>query len=70
MANMGEEAGSWIKILPRLSDSAGAESLFREAIALTPEKRRELIEDFVWALERYDGTFDEAFSRWQVQRGK
>jgi len=68
IAYTGDTARLWIEILPRLADSAGAEALFREAIALTSERRRELIDGFVGALRGCGGKQDEGFSRWNTQR--
>ena len=64
----GDTARHWIEILPRLSDSAGAEALFREAIAGTREERRELIESFVRAVPGGGKEGDEAFAHWNTQR--
>lgn len=67
-AYTGNSARVWIEILPRLADSAGSEALFREAVALTPERRRELIESFVAGFRACEGRLDEAFTRWNAQR--
>ena len=68
IANTGNTARTWIEILPRLSDSAGSEAIFREAIALPPERRREFIDSFVWALGRSGGTVDEDIAKWRAER--
>ena len=65
---MGQTAGRWIEILPRLADSAGADALFREAIAGTPEERLDLIESFLRGLGSSPGSIDEAFAHWNTQR--
>ncbi len=67
-AYTGDEARDWIEILPRLADIAGSEALFRGAIGLTPEQRRDLIYSFLRALGGDCAKYDEEFARWSSQR--
>ena len=60
----------WIEVLPRLSDTAAAEALVRESVADSREQREELIRSFEGAFAGCGDRIDEAFARWQHQRGR